>query len=601
MTIIKKKVANSHNNLKQIYRIVTEATDGSLGSVSRSLKIKGRDGTFSKDIDMANYCNEFFTNVGLVMYEKINTPTAPYSPQYSCMASMFLRPVSENELISKINELKTNCSPGNDNVDSKTVKYFHKYLIKPLKHIINMVFKTGDVPSQFKASVVTPVHKSGDRTDISNFRPISVINNFAKIFEKCVKDRLVSFLNSNNIFSRNQFGFTAGLSTADSIYEVVKNITDNLNNGKKCLAVFLDLARAFDTVPHDSLLRVLHSYGVRGTVLNVFENYLTKRQQKVRINGILSDAVEVKIGVPQGTVLGPILFIAYLNSLTDMSIKNGSVISYADDTVIVMNGDSWSLLRESTDAGISKIKNWLDTFKLSLNVDKTKYIAFSLTASNRPDFDDIFVSGLGHIIGEVPYIKYLGVTIDKHLRWDQHILRLTNNIRSLIRKFYILREIMRRSLLTQVYKALVESLIRYGMVAWGGLCKTTMNQLNVAQNYVLKVMYKKSKLCPTHNLYTEDILNVRCLYILCTCIFVYKNNKLKTYVNHSYNTRARDNKHLQIPISNRNINLKFLNYLAPKIYNLVPPNIKDVSDVGKFKRACRLFIVRNVDVFSVLF
>lgn len=204
-----------------------------------------------------------------------------------------------------------------------------------------------------------------------------------------------------------------------------------------------------------------------------------------------SEPLETKIGVPQGTVLGPILFITYINSLTNISIKNGSLISYADDTVAIFSGQTWSDVKDSSESGLSKIQNWLDSFKLSLNVDKTKYIAFSITPSNRPDFDKIETNNL--IIKELDSIKYLGIIIDKHLKWNVHVLKLSTSIRKLIHKFYILRDILSTDLLIMVYRTLVESLIRYGIIVWGGLYQASLQQLNTVQNYILKLIFRKKK------------------------------------------------------------------------------------------------------------
>ena len=182
-------------------------------------------------------------------------------------ASIYLKPVSGNDIIKQLSSLKNDSAPGKDNISVKLIKYVHLEIIKPLKHIINLIFRTGKVPTQFKQSIIIPIYKSGQKRNIRNYRPISLINNLAKIFEKCLKDRLIEFYKSFNILSESQFGFTGGLSTADAQYKLTSEIINALNNNKKCLAIFIDLSKAFDTVPHGQLLDVLTRYGVRGVVL----------------------------------------------------------------------------------------------------------------------------------------------------------------------------------------------------------------------------------------------------------------------------------------------------------------------------------------------
>ena len=165
-------------------------------------------------------------------------------------------------------------------------------------HIINLIFKTGKIPEKFKESIVIPIYKnSGNKEEISNYRPISLINNLGKIFEKCIKDRLINFLSSNNILSENQFGFAEERSTADAMYKLIKEVTNELDSSSKTIAVFLDLARAFDTVSHPVLLDILFSYGVGGTVLDIFRNYLNDRTQYVKVNKTLSQPLKVNMGV----------------------------------------------------------------------------------------------------------------------------------------------------------------------------------------------------------------------------------------------------------------------------------------------------------------
>lgn len=598
----KNKIKEAGNNLKKVYEIINEATDSSHIHEKTSVPpIKKDSNTFPDNKSLANYCNSYFVKIGIEMFNKIQKPLNEFNLTFNNKFSIFLNPVDNNEIITHINSLKNDSAPGMDMLNSKLIKKAHMDLIAPLVHIINLIFNTGIVPEQFKTSIITPIFKTGDKSNIGNYRPISLINNFSKIFEKCLKTRLIKFLYLNDFISKNQYGFLSGVGTVDALHELTKTVTDQLERKNKCISVFLDLAKAFDTVPHDLLLEVLCRCGVRGTVHNVFRTYLTDRQQFVRIGNTLSDPEKIMIGVPQGTVLGPILFITYLYSLTNFELLNGSLLSFADDTAAIFYGKTWEETKNNVLNGIKKIKDWLDTFKLSLNVAKTNYIAFSHNDASRPDFKFIDVENLHGTIKEVSSTKYLGVIVDEHLKWDLHVAYLAKNIRKLIYKFYTLREILSKHILISVYKAIVESLIRYGIVVWGGLYNNALKPLNVVQNYLLKVMYKKNKLHSTKLLYSYDIFDVRSIYVLEICSFVFKNRNKYICVNHTYSTRGRENKNLQIPNNNSNINLRFINYLAPKILNLIPLEIKNITKYSIYKKRCRKYIYDNNNNFKLLF
>lgn len=597
----KSKIHNCGTNLKKMYKVVNEATDSNNQTKDTNLDITCNNVKFDDKKDMANFCNDFFVSVGYNMFQKIKVPPAHVKAGDLSPYSMFLRPTSRNEIIKHISSLKNSCAPGADQVTSKVAKLLHIHIATPLAHIINLIFRTAKVPKPFKVAIVKPIHKSGDKTDVSNYRPISIINTFAKIFEKCLKDRLVDFFNKNNTISKRQFGFRSGMSTTDAVCELCEKVTNSLDCGKKCLAVFLDLAKAFDTVPHDMLLQVLETYGVRGSVLDVFHDYLRDRSQSVKIGHILSDPLGIKMGIPQGTVLGPVLFIAYINSLTDISIENGTVVSYADDTAVVFTGETWESVEGHAVEGISKVKVWLDSFKLSLNVAKTNYIAFSHTSVNRPMYNSLHIHCLNDPIASVDSTKYLGIVIDKHLRWDHHILRLSKNIRKLIHKFYIIREILNRQLLILTYKGIVESLLRYGVVVWGGLYQNALAGLNIIQNYILKVIYRKDKRYSTALLYSKEIFDVRSLYCLSACAHVHRSDRLKNFINHSYQTRINTSNHIAMPSASSSRKLRSFVYLAPKIYNLLPLHIRIVNKQKKFCTATRDFIYDNLEKFMKIF
>ena len=485
-----------------------------------------------------------------------------------------------------------NGAPGIDGIDSKVIKCTHLYLLKPLVYIFNLIFKTDVVPSYFKTSVVTPILKSGNRNEITNYRSISLISNFGKILEKALKTRLLNFLNAYDILSHKQFGFIEGVSTSNSMYESVTEITNNLNNNKKTIAVFLDLAKAFDTVPHDALLGILSRYGVRGPVLGVFNSYLSNRRQCVKINGARSDQRVIRMGVPQGTVLGPLLFIIYINMLLAEVETGGTILSYADDTVITFNADNWQDVRERAERGIKFAKGWFDSFGLSLNIKKTNYISFSITKKNRPNYDYLNIDEDDQYrVKEVTHTRYLGIIIDQNLKWHEHSTRVTQITKLLIHKFYVLREMCGVKLLLSLYRALFESILTYGILVWGGTYKNALHSLEIIQKSILKIIFKKHRLYPSHLLFSKNILNVRCLYILAVAKFMI-NYESKPLIKHNLGTRNRQYENLSLPMNKTTLNLKSILYFGPKIYNKVPISIRSskIHKGSAFNKKCPEFI-----------
>lgn len=321
--------------------------------------------------------------------------------------------------------------------------------------IINKSLEMGQFPSAFKTSIVKSICKIGERDEMTNYRPISLITCLSKILEKVVNARFNTFLDKYQLISGSQYGFQKCESTNDALLEVTNILYKNIDEGLPTIAVFLDLAKAFDTVDHCLLLETLEDIGVRGVAHAFFKSYLTNRFQKIRVGNKCSKEQTVECGVPQGTVLGPVLFNIYLNNLF-MIESNSKIISFADDTVLVNSDQNWYDLKLKIENDLNCIKQWFDYRLLSINYKKTVYLPF---ASLEPDLPNYAINVHKNAnIQPAKQIKYLGMMIDPHLRWDNYINYVVQKLRYVLYKFKHISYHLQYKQKLMVYKSLIENL-----------------------------------------------------------------------------------------------------------------------------------------------
>lgn len=555
-------------------------------------KIKLVDGNLtSNKINIANTFATHYSNVGKTLASKITKPAVSNSTINTCMNSIYLSPTSIEEVKQTIVQLKTGKAPGKDEITAEVLKKIADVISEQLTHLINLIIEEGICPNQFKIGIVKPLFKNGDKTDVCNYRPISLISTIAKIFEKVIKTRITKYLNKYKILSNLQFGFREGLSTEDALAHFTKNIYESLDVSEPTLSIFIDLAKAFDTVSHSELLKKLQHIGFRGTALKLMESYLANRTQYVKIDNVTSDPKIIEYGVPQGTVLGPLLFNIYLNDLLLLPIK-GQILSFADDTTITYAADDWNSLKKLAEEDFKEVKHWFDYNLLTINYEKTKYLPFTTYLNNLPNLGplSININNKNMSINEAESVKYLGVVVDKHLRWNLHITYVIKKLRTLLPKFKYLKIFLDIPQLDTLFYSLVQSQITYGIIGWGGVYDNTLNNLNTIHKWFLKIIYNKNKTYCTNSLFEESKkMDIRQLFCLKVLLYLFKNKNLIQYNNHIYNTRTKNLITYKIK-ANKSIGQRYYYYIGLRIYDELPTNIKAITSLNIYKKNIKLWI-----------
>lgn len=531
-----------------------------------------------------NEINTYFVNVGRSLADKIeqkktgnlSTATSSTSLTLTQSDSLVLESTNEEEVKRLIGNLKTDCATGHDEISSSFLKTYINFLAPPLTFIFNSCLQYGVFPDSLKKSVVSPIHKSGDRDRVTNYRPISILPALSKLLERLINIRLVRYLETKNLLSPNQYGFREGRSTDQAVNALIDIVSNTLDKKNKCLTIFLDLAKAFDTISVPILLNKLEALGIRGAQLELFKSYLSGRLQSVRIGNFNSGDLPVTYGVPQGSILGPTLFLVYINDLTSLKLSHGKIISFADDTALVFTADTWEQAFNAAQSGFDSVRSWLKENILTLNVDKTKYICFSIRSNTVINHDHLNIIPHECIFGgncscskleHVKTIKYLGITIDENLNFKDHTKTLCGRIRKLIYIFKTLRHVTEPSVLKRIYFALCQSLISYCITSWGGSPKSTIKPIEVAQRAILKVCTFKPRLFPTSLLYEYcEVLTVRQLYLHKAVLMQHKKLIYDPLI------LNRRTKHLVCPQSmtfKTKFSTRFSPFIGPYIYNKI--------------------------------
>jgi hypothetical protein len=435
-----------------------------------------QDGSLTSDpIQKANSFNEFFAQQCCLCEEAINTDPSGL-PQFTqdCLCDIEIDVINIYECLLDLDVSK---ATGPDLIGNRILKNCATPLARPLQLLFEHSLNTEQFPSIWKNSHVIPIHKKGSRQKVENYRPISLLNNMSKIFEKVIYKSLYSYLSRNSLLTSLNSGFKKGDGAINQLIYITHKIYEELERKNDVHFVFLDFSKAFDKVWHKGLIYKLRKMGINGHLLGLLENYLSERTQKVVISGIKSDHQPVRAGVQQGSILGPLLFLVYINDLPDCVSSNISL--FADDTTLWTPVDDPIVATEILNQDLENVAQWSKSWHMSLNADKSDFLSVSCKRQP-PDYPDLVIEG--NILRRVTSHRHLGITISSNMSWTEHIDNVcaTAGIRlNILRK---LGHKLSRRTLELLYKAYIRPLLEYGSVIFSDSCSSDALKLDQIQN-----------------------------------------------------------------------------------------------------------------------
>jgi hypothetical protein len=440
---VQREIKQAKDSSKEIWKVVNKHRNKNIGRPVDNLLIKnqGADGRSEIVNDPNAVCDLFLErfNHGRDMVNTGNDALSVLRSHIKRVGNdMIFEEVNPQEVVVMVKQLKSKPSSGYDDIPITVVKDNIDILAGSLASFLNQCVNNSVFPEQYKTAKVIPVYKKGSKTDLKNYRPISLLPTVSKLLEKVMKDRLDRHLYLNKIINERQFGYQKSRGTNEAISNLIADVVGQLSNKKKVAGVLLDLSSAFDMVNHDILLSKLEHYGVRGSSLALFSSYLRNRKyfvqiqwtQDAQVKTYRSRVASVFKGVPQGSLLGPTFFIMFINDLiqyTLSKVPSTSLVIFADDTNAVVSGNNISELNDRVNYTLRTFTDWFDINNLKLNASKTNVILFRTTSKDK---DTLQISAEGSAITQVDSVKFLGVYIDSYLNWKPEVAAVINSINS---------------------------------------------------------------------------------------------------------------------------------------------------------------------------
>lgn len=592
-------------NPKKMWSLINDLSRNKVREPPAPSKLLMPSGALTDQTDICECFNDFFSNIGSVLASQIpsqyhNNLTHTKGTQATGTLDTLsqLRPCTINEVEKIIENLKLNTSSGIDGINTKSIKCVKDLILDEITNCINKNLELGTFPDSLKIAKVSPIHKNGSKSDPGNYRPISVLPVLSKIFERVLYNRLDEHLGAQNFLYKQQYGFRPKSNTLSATVDLITKIKISIDKKQVALGIFVDLKKAFDTISHKLLLKKLNDIGVTGSALDMFKSYLSNRFQVVKINETQSSPRAVSFGIPQGSILGPLLFLIYINNIHEIGLK-GDVSLYADDTALFYFGHSVDAVMSDAQDDLNLLNKWFQYNLLTINIAKTNYIIFA--AKNKKISHQSKLTINNKIIKKVGHEKYLGLILDSHLNWKPHIERVRSKLTSLTGALRSVVRCFPRQVRYNIYNTLIKPHLDYLVEVWGTAAKTNIETLQIAQNKLIKTLFQYDYSTQTQKIYSETkLMNISQTYIFNTCILIRKilNRDIHTQIHFTrkhqkHKIGLRNANDIQLYSPRTNYGKKNLMYEGAALYNKLPNNIKNAKSMSIFKKLLKLHILNQ--------
>ena len=579
---IQNALQNNQNDSKKFWRNINKILPNNKSNVTK-INLKNqttRDNI--KDNDLPDFINNFFADIGPNLAQKFTdnyTFHGPIGrPQFE------FQEFEPNTVLAELNKIDITKSSALDQISTRVIKTFLKHQYIRFTKLLNLCINTETFPDAWKIATVTPIKKEGFANNVSDLRPISILPLPAKILEKLLHKQLIEYMDSNKLLSDNQGGFRNGYSTNTIVAKFVDDVYTAINNRQISQSIFIDFSKAFDTIDHNILIKKLELNSLCPNAINLLKNYLTNRKQCVQVNGLISRYRNLQCGVPQGSVLGPLLFLIYINDMSQY-FSNLKIYQYADDTVLSVSAETQVETNAIINDNLRTLEHWCNINRLTINTKKTKIMYFGATNKLK----ELTANFSNHLYDQnlmkVESYKYLGVILDSHLKFRAHIESLLKTLRYKLLILYKIQRYLTLSARLSVYKTTILPYIDYGDIFYQAGSKVQLRKIQEKQNKALKIcfnlhgdqndqqMHQTANLALLENRRNSHLLN-----------FMYKRQTNKEYIDmRALPTRAYQATKFIVPDYNLSQFKNSILYKGSTMWNELPVETKNIDTYILFK------------------